>query len=89
MKFCTSDRKYLLKLWNGLFMLEPNLLKRFSLREFQNLFRENYESFLDKPVDLEFKNEALDLLVFYFKSDLPKTKVKCLILYIYSAIFVS
>ena len=80
-KLCTSDQKYLLKLWNGLFLLEPNLLKRFSLGEFQNLFRENYESFLDKPVDLEFKNEALDLLAFYFKSDLPKTKVKWLILY--------
>lgn len=73
---CTYDQHYLLKLWNGLFMLEPNLLRRFSLREFQNLFREDYETFLDRHVELEFKNEALDLLPFYFKSDLPKEKVK-------------
>ena len=56
-------------------MLESNLLRRFTLGEFQNLFRENYEAFLDKQVDLELKNEALDLLPFYFKSDLPKEKV--------------
>jgi hypothetical protein len=73
---CTYDRYYLLKLWNGLFMLEPNLLRRFSSGEFQNLFREDYEAFLDKQLELEFKNEALDLLHFYFKSDLPKEKVK-------------
>ncbi|GES81504.1 DNA-dependent protein kinase catalytic subunit [Rhizophagus clarus] len=75
-KMCTYDRHYLLKLWNGLFMLEPNLLRRFSLEEFQNLFRENFETFLDKQVELEFKNEALDLLPFYFKSDLPKEKIE-------------
>ncbi|CAG8489558.1 14379_t:CDS:10 [Funneliformis mosseae] len=78
-KLCNSDHKYLLKLWNGLFMLEPNLLKRFSLGEFgefQNLFRKNYESFLDRQVDLEFKNEVLDLLTFYLKSDLPKEKIE-------------
>ncbi|CAI2170936.1 4833_t:CDS:10 [Funneliformis geosporum] len=84
-KLCTSDHKYLLKFWNGLFLLEPNLLKRFSLEnfgKFQNLFRENYESFLDRKVDLEFKNEALDLLTFYLKSDLPKAKIESFIEYI-------
>ena len=56
-------------------MLEPNLLRRFTFGEFQNLFRENYEELLDKKKVLELKNEALDLLPFYFKSDLPKEKV--------------
>ncbi|RGB41839.1 hypothetical protein C1646_738849 [Rhizophagus diaphanus] len=81
-KICTYDQHYLLKLWNGLFMLEPNLLRRFSLREFQNLFREDYETFLDRHVELEFKNEALDLLPFYFKSDLPKEKIESFIEFI-------